>query len=497
MLGCSLVIGCSSSTATPAPATHSAEVETTAAPAGTSGATTDQAASGDHAASGESVQPVDTTTSSTSDAITAEPAPDRCAANTDAGKVIIWHSLGGTSAPTAFGQLVNEFNATHTLQIETIKVGGYSEVISRLVNTPLQQWPDLIIAGDKATTSLMDSGHFLRPAECAGSAAISDALLPAVRARYTVDGNLQALPYGVSTPILMFDKVEYANAGLDPNTPLRSEQDLIDAARKIRKSGASPHGLVIDDSCAVWTAEQYTARRGELLGQPDNGHVSGPVKVNLNTPANVAALTMLRGAVADGSAQYIGANTSTYDDLLKIVDAKDGATMSVHTSASLGDLIGLFQANSFPGAELGVLPLPGPNSGSLAGGNALWIVDHADAQHNGATWSVARWLEDPARMAMFDAATGYVPPTTTVAAEPATEQAWQQHPELKVGYDQLAAMPGTVAAGGLLIGPSAEADSVMQSACTAIMQGGIAPATALSSAELGITKLLAAFDSRS
>ncbi|MCU1504099.1 MAG: ABC-type sugar transport system, periplasmic component [Ilumatobacteraceae bacterium] len=435
--------------------------------------------------------PSTTAIAASSSTSTSVAAPrTRCTPTTDAGNIMIWDSLGGDAAPKELDALIAEFNAAHGVQVQRTHVGGYEDVLTSLADTPLDEWPSIVIASDKATRTLLDSARFLHPEDCADSAPRRAALLPAVRDRYSMSDQLVAVPLGVSTLVLLFDSVEYAQAGLDPAAPLGSLDALLAAAHQIRTSGASPHGLVLDDSCTSLVVEQYAARRGEVLSMPANGHDREAVHVQLATPDNVAAFRALRSGVESGDVTYVGPNAGGFDDLTRIVAENDGGTMAIHTSAALGDLLALFAAGSFQGAQLGVLPLPGPGSGALAGGNAMWLVDHDDALLNGAAWSVIAWLAAPPQLARFDAATGYVPTSADVVADPAIQAAWAAHPELKVGYDQLASVSDSIAAGGLAVGPATDVDSAMFGGCTAIMQDGKDPTAVLNDLTTSVNSLV-------
>jgi ABC-type glycerol-3-phosphate transport system substrate-binding protein len=208
------------------------------------------------------------------------------------------------------------------------------------------------------------------------------------------------------------------------------------------------------------------------------------------TPERAALLALLRQGHLDGHLKMIGADPSTYADLLSIIDPLDGSTMAVHTTAALGDVIALSAAGNVPGAELGVLPLPVDGRGSLAGGSAMWIVERGAAAANGAAFAVAQWLSDPERIGTLDAATGYLPPTHSAAASEAMQGAWEQFPQLRVGFDQLAAMPNTPAAGGLVIGPDRDLRTAMATACTSVVVDGADPLEALNTAQAAAQALL-------
>jgi ABC-type glycerol-3-phosphate transport system substrate-binding protein len=368
---------------------------------------------------------------------------------------------------TVLDEFAAEYKALTGLPVELVPMNGATELTDRLTDTSPAEWPNVVLAPDSMLRSLHDSARFLAPAEC-GDARIEN-LLPAVRAHFQIGGALAAVPFGVSTLVLMFDRVEYAGAGLDPDQPLVTFDDLLTASERVRISAVSPHGLVVDDHCIEWGVNAYSAMRGDMLSPPADGHDDSAIDVTYVTPSNVETLTALQDAVKSGDVVYIGNNEATFEDLSRIIAVEDGGTMALHTSATLGDLIGLFANGNFPNQELGVLPMPGPGQGGVAGGNALFLPDHGDPQLNGAGWDLIAWLTAPAQLAQLDAATGYLPPDALTAAEPALLESWTAHPELRVGYDQLLRTQDGPAAGGLLIGPTEPVNAAGYAACDELL----------------------------
>src|SRR5690606_33561832 len=139
---------------------------------------------------------------------------------------------------------------------------------------------------------------------------------------------------GVSAPVLFFDANELRAAGLDPERPPLTVDELLDASRRIVDAGVSRYGLVLHDSLLPWVLEQYPARRDETIATSDNGRSPGEVDVDYATAENAAIVAAYRQGVIDGHVFWQGELNASYEDLIKIVDLQDGATMSIHTSAS-------------------------------------------------------------------------------------------------------------------------------------------------------------------
>ena len=60
-----------------------------------------------------------------------------------------------------------------------------------------------------------------------------DDFWPALWANATVDGELYAIPFQNSTPLLYYNKDHFKAAGLDPEKPPQTWAQLVDAAKKL------------------------------------------------------------------------------------------------------------------------------------------------------------------------------------------------------------------------------------------------------------------------
>lgn len=423
---------------------------------------------------------------------TAEPArAPVCAPNDDRGRLTIWSLGGGNLFTSHWSASMSAYTAEHGVTFDLQTFDNDRQILDRLAVTPPDDWPDLVLVSEQARRNLVDSHRFLHPTDC--DASFGDDMLPLLRATYTVDGDLVALPFGVSVPVLMYDSTEFTAAGLDATHPPTTLTALLDASQRIRQSGVSPSGLALSDGCGSYVVEQLAAQRGSVELEPSNGHQGTDVTVTLATPENVAALTALRDGVRAGHVKYIGQNNSNFDDLVQLSPTDGTSTMTIHTSGAVGDVLGLLEGGNFPGAELGVGPMPGTASGSLIGGNSLWLVDHHDPRRAGLAAAFLHSLYAPANLAALAAATGYVPVTKAAATQQVLLDAWAAHPQLKVAYDQVLSTPVNDATAGPVLGSFDERNRDLFAMCTDIMSGGADVAAALRTTSDLMNEQLAAY----
>ena len=409
------------------------------------------------------------------------------------GTVTIWHSMGGPVATDLWTQYEVEFERDHNIDLEVVAFGGDRSIVDKLEATPRGEWPDLIDVSEQNTLTLLDTQQFLPPSACDESLGID--LQPLVRATYSVNGELVALPFAVSVPVLVFDAAEFRTAGIDPDAPPLTLPALLAASAALSESKASPYGLVITDGCANVVLEQFSAKRGVPEGGSNNGHDGQPVEVDFATADNVKDMTALAEGVVAGHVKYLGGSENNLDDLLELSNTTDdGGSMTVHTSGALGDVIRLL--GNFPGVELGVGPLPGPGAGSLIGGNAFWLTKNSDAEQVGRAWSVLKWLYQPRQLARLALDAGYVPATRAAAEDGALLQRWQEYPQLRVAYDQVLATPVSPATAGALFGPFSARARVLYEACDKILGQGADVTATLEAASQAVNQLTSQYEAQ-
>jgi sn-glycerol 3-phosphate transport system substrate-binding protein len=384
-------------------------------------------------------------------------------------QIVLWDAMSESHEQLVSASLA-QFDAAHTgLSVELVRKPNYELLVNELVATPREAWPNAVLGMEQSVANLASLTAAIPPGEC--SAALdSGGLLPIVEATYTVDGVLRAVPFNVSTPVLIYNAALVRSAGMDPSKPPRTLAELRQAADAITASGVASSGFVVHDQYGAWIVRQLSAQRGQIIGSPNNGRTAPIEEVSLATDDIVADFEWLRDGVTAGSFLWIGGNPSGSDDLLRIPTDRAEAAYTLHTSAALGDVLALVAQGAFPGSELGVAPLPG--NGALVGGGAWWILDSGDSVTNRAVADVLEFIVAPEQLGPFDAATGYVPPAEAVAAEPAVMERWAEQPELRVGYDQLRMMDGSPASAGLLAVPARDLDELLAVRMWELIQPG-------------------------
>lgn len=377
-----------------------------------------------------------------------------------------------------------DFEAAHPgVELRFEKSRGGADALALLAAQPSDDRAEVVTLPDMSTAAALELGAF-QPVGACGLDPTS--LVPSTTAAYTVDDVLWAAPFTVSAPILYYDRDVFRAAGLDPDDPPSTVDELAAAARQIVATDAREVGLVLEAgpfSGGAWYVEQFAAQLGVATFEPANGREGEVQDLAWDHPAIVRALGTLQRLVADGTgaAELIDASDGTAD-LLRLLPGERAAAMTVHTSGSLGVVLDAMEATP---ERVGIAPFPAVDDtvepAALAGGAALWLTAGHDPAEVTAAREWVQFLTSPAVQGRLASANGFVPTaigaesSATYAAEAA---AW---PQLLVAGRSL--LPGTSPAELAPLHPAWEdVRYVLAAAVEEILAGGADPAATLAAA---------------
>jgi sn-glycerol 3-phosphate transport system substrate-binding protein len=465
---------------------------TTAAPGGTD--TT--AAPGTTAApSTTAATPLDSLPPCPTDALAAADSPV---------ELTFWHGMTA-ELEKQLTALTDQYNASQSAVKVTLQnQGGYEQVIDKYLQSGQGSRPELVQAPEYAVQSFRDTNSFIPVEACAESAGFDrSVLLPSAVNAYSTGGVQWAMPFNVSNPVLFYNKKIFAAAGLDPEAPPRTLDEMLAASKQIVESGAAKYGLVLDtsfDGGGGWYVEQWFAKAGEFYANNENGRSAPATEVLFDNQTGVDLMAYLQQGVADGWFFNVGDNVSGQDAFLKLADAEEPGAMTIGTSAALGTVLAAIAAGIAPNVaaeDLSVSPMPGPNGVAtvLVGGASLWITaDKGDAQA-AASWDYIAYLISAQSQATWASATGYVPIRPDAVDIEPLATTYASDPRFAVAYSSLVETPDVPTAVGPLLGPQREVRVLTARALATVLNGGD-PQQALAEAAAQADALLADYSAR-
>ncbi|MFT3851583.1 MAG: ABC transporter substrate-binding protein [Ilumatobacteraceae bacterium] len=439
--------------------------------------------------------------------ISALPACPTTALDSASGTVdiTVWDGFNAGAPQTEFQKLVDQYNASQSkVHVEALVQGEYEDVIAKYLQAGKGDLPDLVQMPEYMTQTMIDTKQSVPVEACIRadgydtSPFIDGALLA-----WNV-GNVQwGMPFNVSDPVLFYNRKVFTAAGLDPDKPPASIDEIREYSQKIIASGAAKYGLALDsgfDSGGGWYLEQWFAQLGEFYADNDNGRTARATKVLYDDDTGIDLLTQVQQLVKDGLAMSVGDNATGFDNLLKLADAKEPAAMTINTSAALSTAIDTVKGGQFPqltADDIGIGPLPGPNGakGAIVGGAAMWMTDSGNDAKVAATWDFLKYITAAQQQSQFAADTGYIASRNDARDLDPLKSLLASDPRFAVAFDQLGLLAGQPTAAGPIIGPLREVRTVAATAVAQIFAGGDVK-TALDSAAQQSDSLITDYNAR-
>lgn len=395
-------------------------------------------------------------------------------------QLTFWEGMAQVAADE-LQKLTDAYNASQSKVRVSLVGASYEQTIDKYLQSGQGSRPDLVQMPEYMVQTMVDSQSVV-PADACMHASNFDAstFLPPALGAYATQGVQWSMPFNISNPVLFYNKRKFVAAGLDPEKPPVSLDDLRADSQAIVSSGAAKYGLALDsgfDSGGGWYIEQWFAKAGQFYADNENGRTARATQVLYNNETGRSLLTFLQSMIQDGLAVNVGDNSGTgFDNLLKLADEKEPAAMTIATSASIGPVITVLGGGQFPqisNADVGVAAMPGPDGkpGALVGGASLWIVDTGNDARIAATWDYVNFLVGAQQQSEWSAATGYLPVRTDAQQLDPLKTTWATDPRFKVPYDQLLSSPNSPTSVGPILGPLREVRTVTARAVAKIFDG--------------------------
>lgn len=224
-------------------------------------------------------------------------------------KLVIWHSLDG-DIKEAFEEIIRDFNETSILyEVVPERAGNYPETVEKgLAAHKAGHAPHILQIYEVGTSSAMGMLDTFLPLEeimtTFHKPFEKESFIPAIRNFYTrKDGVMTSLPWNISTGVLFYNKKAFKEAGLNPDKPPRTWEDVEPIGKALKKSNymgfttSWPIAYHLENLCSLHNLPFAT---------DGNGFESGAAQLNFNGPQQIRHLQQLAKWQKEGIFHYGG-----------------------------------------------------------------------------------------------------------------------------------------------------------------------------------------------
>lgn len=387
-------------------------------------------------------------------------------------------AVGGPLTGT-IEKMAAEFTKEHpNIKVKPVFTGSYADTAVK-TQTGIQSKtpPDVAVLQSTELFSLLDMNAIVPLDDFIakdGGKQYLDDFYPAFMANSQTGGKTYSLPFQRSTIVLYYNKEMFKQAGLDPNKPPQTWDELREYAKKLTKDGK--WGLEIPvTGFAYWMMQTFALQNGKNLMTEDGK------KVMFHTPENIEGLqywvdlAKKEKVIPEGATEW---GTVPSDFL-------EGKTaMMYHTTGNLTNV------KSKANFDFGVSLLPKSKSfGSPTGGGNFYIFKDIDKKKQEAAWKFVKFMTDPERAAQWSIDTGYVAVRKSAYETNAMKTYTAEFPAALVARDQL-----EYAGAELSTHNNGKVMKALNDQIQAVLTGSTSPEEGLKKAQEEADKALASFN---
>lgn len=424
-------------------------------------------------------------------------------------KVNMWFSGLVDPALGVLQDMAKRYNASQDKVVVTTNNQGnaYQEGLAKYrgaSSTP-DQLPQIQYLEDTMLGEMVDKRQVL-PAEACMLADDFDPtqITPAARSAYSVDDVLYPGYMNVSTPILYYNKVHFQKAGLDPENPPKTLDEIEAAAKKLKAAGVSkkPFSFKADQ----WFISTWVSGVGEDMVNNDNGRTKPATKATFDAPPTQEVFDDLQRMDEEGLLNAFPVTDGSIDHYLALIN--EDSSMVVETSTASGTIaaaLGGELANGTGGVKIDTSALDGkkivPGSGEYPGlksagqiyasGGAFYIMNTSSPAQQAASWDFLKFMWEPENATIWHTEGGYLPVLKDIVDSPEVTAFQENELDGKLlgpAVNQLATADPDRS--GPLIGPYEGFQDILQGALEKVLFSGADVDTSLAAAQKAATALL-------
>jgi sn-glycerol 3-phosphate transport system substrate-binding protein len=347
-----------------------------------------------------------------------------------------WHAMTGANNEVV-EKIAKDFNATQQdYEVVPVFKGTYPETLNAgIAAFRAGQPPDIMQVFDVGTGVMMNAEGAIKPvAEVLTEAGMSfdkSQYLPGIVAYYSrPDGTMLSFPYNSSSPILYFNKDIFQKAGLDVANPPKTWNEVWDAAKKIKASGAAPCGYT--STWLTWIhLENFAAWNNVPYATNENGLAAQDAELQINAPLFVNHFQALADLAKDGTFKYGGRTSEA-----KQIFLAGECGIFTESSGGLGDIV-----KSGMNYGIGQLPYDSDAAGApqntIPGGASLWVFGgKSEDQYKGVA-AFFNYLSQTEVQTYLHQKSGYLPVTLKAYEETKKSGFYEKNPGRETPITQM------------------------------------------------------------
>ncbi|MFP9190112.1 ABC transporter substrate-binding protein [Natronosalvus vescus] len=388
-----------------------------------------------------------------------------------------WHAMGGGS-----GQLLDDMVEGYDgANSESEYQGSYEDILQSMFGAiEAGEMPDVVMIDSLHNQQVLDTEATQPVSALLGDDFPTDDLVSAVQDFFVVDGDLNSMPFNNSNAILYYNKDAYEEAGLDPEQPPETLEDVRTHSEALVESGATNYGITWPNH--VWFVETWYSLADELILDEENGHTGAPTTMYADTDFAHELWTWWKEMYEDDL--FMNPGIEAWSEarsafLTGEVGIKLDSTAAVEStlSGAEGDVDGDdIDEEDVDAFELGTGFYPSPTeerTGVVIGGASLWVSGDMSDEREEEVGGLLEHLTSVDQQIEWHQGSGYYPIRNEAIDELESDGWFEDNPHYATAFDQLLESETTPATLRMLVGPARQVQLTIQEESQEIFSGAV------------------------
>jgi len=421
-------------------------------------------------------------------------------------ELVMWETFTGQPLRT-MQQLVEQYNASQDKVIVRMENQGVGyEEIQRKFNTAISSGDlgGLVVLEDTQTQFMADSGTIVPAQACfdADPSVNIDDFSTVVRNFYSVDGALQPASSNLSTGVMYYNRDHLSAAGLNPDAPPQTLEELKEASLAIQAAGVTQKPFVM--VLQPWFIEHWLTGSGTTIVNENNGRNALATESTFNNATTLELYNWLAEMNSLGLLNAVPGTEGQVDHYFAM--ALQEASITIETSTAISTINAVLEGTLDP-AEVGldgdslpaidinvdVAPYPGlTGPGQVQAGGGAWYIPNTNSDEViAAAWDFMKWLNSPATQATWMIGSTYNA-WNDQAADESSLQEWEATTRpgrwLNVAVEEIDNLDPNFP--GPLIGPYTDVRTAIRLSLDQLLLSGQSPEQVVAATDAAITTAL-------
>lgn len=436
----------------------------------------------------------------------------------DPVEVTVWHAYVAKTEQ-ALNDLADQYNASQDKVRVNIESQGasYRELQRKYQQAiPSGDLPGIAILEDIQNQSMADSGTVIPLTSCdeADDSFNTDDFLPIALDYYGIDDVVWPASMNLSTPILYFNRKHFEQAGLDPDNPPTTLDEMRDAAQAIADAnipGVESPWVQVATSSFI---ESWMTGDGVALVNNNNGRDEPATEATLGDNQQLLDLfTFLKGMADDGLLLPIPDTDGQIDQYTAM--ATQRSSMAIETTTAATSIESFLKGQldtsqlsddgrinteglDLSGLDIAATELPGVEEPGRpqVGGGVYYITNTTPPEVQAGAWDFLKFINTTESQVFNDLQGSYLPLLQSAVDSPELQDTWQNTLSgqwLALGFNQLETGVNAEAP-GITLGPYTEFRAAMTGALEDMYFNGGEPAGVLADAQTEVDDAIAQYD---